>query len=100
MSESPISNPTADHGALSTFVEIEREVEGGWQKVATDGDWETKIRWREGDEEDQLIAQVIWETPGSRAHGTYRVRHFGMATLPSGDRKRFDGTSASFRVGD
>lgn len=92
-------NPTADHDTLSTFVEIERQEEGGWQTVASDGDWETKIQWREGDEEDQLIAQVIWETPGNLALGTYRVRHFGLATLPSGERTRFEGTSAPFQMG-
>lgn len=91
-------NPTADHGALSTFVEIERQVEGEWRKIATDGDWETKIRWREGDEEDQLIAQVIWEIPVTLALGTYRVKHFGLATLPSGERMRFEGTSESFQL--
>ncbi len=92
-------NPTADHGALSTFVEIERQQDGSWQKIATDGDWETKIRWREGDEEDQLVAQIIWETPDTLTAGTYRVRHFGSAALPSGDQKHFEGTSASFQVG-
>ncbi|WOF73671.1 neutral/alkaline non-lysosomal ceramidase N-terminal domain-containing protein [Parvibaculaceae bacterium PLY_AMNH_Bact1] len=93
------ANPTADHGALSTFVEIERQQDGSWQKIATDGDWETKIRWQEGDKEDQLVAQIIWETRDTLTAGTYRVRHFGSATLPSGDQKRFEGTSASFQVG-
>ncbi|AWZ00384.1 neutral ceramidase [Rhodobiaceae bacterium] len=100
VSEFRSGNPTADHDALSTFVEIERQVEGGWEKVATDGDWETKIRWREGDEENQLIAQVLWETPDTLAPGTYKIRHFGLATMQSGDQKRFEGTSASFEVGN
>ncbi len=93
-------NPTADHAALSTFVEIERQEEGAWQKVATDGDWETKIRWLKGDEEQQLIAQVVWETPGDQLPGTYRVKHFGRATEADGKPQPFEGISESFVIGD
>lgn len=91
-------NPTADHDALSTFAEVERQTEEGWEKVATDGDWETKIRWRKGEEHSELIAQVTWETPKDLLPGVYRIRHFGLATVQSGDHKRFEGTSASFQV--
>ncbi len=92
-------NPTADHDALSTFADIERETPEGWANVATDGDWETKIRWRTGDDDGELVAQVIWELPESLAPGTYRVRHFGMASGADGEQTRFEGVSASFRVG-
>ncbi len=91
-------NPTADHGALKTFMEIEREEQGSWARVAGDGDWETKIRWRKGEKEDHLIAQVIWEIPSDLAPGTYRVRHFGQATLANGDRDPFEGISDPLQV--
>jgi neutral ceramidase len=86
-------NPTANHAALTNFLVIEQQDEGVWAPVANDGDWETKIRWRAGDEADQLLAQVIWETPGDLQTGTYRVRHFGQVTAVSGDHQTFEGTS-------
>ncbi len=93
-------NPTANHSALSTFLEVDREEGGEWIRVVSDGDWETKIRWRPGDNEDELIAQIVWETLEDVTPGLYRIRHFGLATLPSGDRERFEGTSAPFQVGE
>lgn len=92
-------SPTADHAALSSFVEIERREEGDWAKVATDGDWETKIRWRKGEEHGELIAQVTWETPKNITPGRYRVRHFGQSTMATGGQKPFEGVSPSFQVG-
>ncbi|MCE7997716.1 MAG: neutral/alkaline ceramidase [Rhodobiaceae bacterium] len=92
-------NPTADHAALSTFVEIQRQEEGDWAKVASDGDWETKIRWRQGEEQGELIAQVTWEAPENITPGRYRVRHFGQSTMATGGQKPFEGVSPSFQVG-
>jgi len=91
-------NPTANHAALSNFLSIEREHEGTWTLVASDGDWETKIRWRAGDEADQLVAQVMWQTPVDLEAGTYRIRHFGQVTTVSGDHQPFEGISAPVAI--
>ncbi len=91
-------NPTANHAALHNFLEIERQSEGIWTSVANDGDWETKIRWRTESEADQLIAQVIWETPGDLQAGTYRIRHFGQMTAASGEHQTFEGTSEALTI--
>jgi neutral ceramidase len=91
-------NPTANHAALRNFLTIEQQVEGAWAPVAGDGDWETKIQWRPGDEADQLIAQVIWETPDGLEPGTYRIRHFGQATLGADELQGFEGISELFEI--
>jgi neutral ceramidase len=74
------ANPSARHEAVSNFLSIEYQHDGEWLTVATDKDWETKIRWRSTEEEDALVAQVIWDIPEGMAAGTYRIRHFGEAT--------------------
>lgn len=92
------ANPTAKHGALSNFLQIEKEQDGAWAAVASDGDWETMIRWRVGEQEDQLIAQVTWKTPKDLAAGIYRIRHFGQATIGADERQGFEGTSEPFEI--
>lgn len=90
-------NPSASHGSLSNFLTVELLYDGEWLAIARDSDWETKILWRQGDGEDQLVAQVVWETPVDLVSGTYRVRHFGQATV-GGVLKPFEATSAPIQI--
>lgn len=93
MAEFWSGNPSANLHDTSSFLLIERKQGDGWVRVAGDGDWETKIRWRRGDSDDQLVAQVIWETPADLEAGSYRITHFGQVTDASGGRRRFEAVS-------
>jgi len=90
-------NPSAKHGSISNFLTIELLHDGKWLPVARDSDWETKIMWRPHEEETQLIAKVIWETPVDLAPGTYRIRHFGQANV-GGILDTFEATSSSIQI--
>lgn len=90
-------NPSADHGSISNFLTVELLYDGEWLPVARDSDWETKILWRQNGPEDQLVAQVIWETPIDLVPGTYRIRHFGQATV-DGALETFEAISASIQI--
>lgn len=91
-------NPSADLQGVSSFLRIERELDDNWVRVASDGDWETKIRWRSGEKDDQLVAQVIWETPDDLDPGTYRITHFGQVTTASGEHQQFEAISGVVQI--
>ena len=91
-------NPSADLRGVSNFLLIEREQEGGWSRVATDADWETKIRWREGSDDDQLVAEVTWETPADLDPGNYRITHYGLVTGVTGEQRRFEAVSGLVQI--
>ncbi|CAA0123544.1 Neutral ceramidase [Halioglobus japonicus] len=69
-------NPTAHYTTGNNFLLVERKTPSGWQVVADDGDWSTRVRWRfEG---DAYIAQLSWEVPEDAPAGDYRISHYGI----------------------
>jgi neutral ceramidase len=87
------ANPTVHYTTGNNFLVVERRTPAGWQAVADDGDWSTRVRWRL--EDDSYIAQLSWEVPGDTPVGEYRLRHSGY----DNDGVEFSGISASFRYG-
>ena len=52
-----------------------RKTKEGWKTIATDGDWNTTVRWRfEG---DSMVATLSWHIPTDIDAGEYRVIHLG-----------------------
>jgi len=86
------SNPTAHFPARTEFLSVERNPGNGWQTVATEANWSTRIRWRE--HETAYIARISWRIPDAAAQGEYRITHAGFG--PNG--KSFSGTSQTFRL--
>ena len=58
---------------------VERKTPAGWQTIATDGDWNTRVRWRAEDE--SIIAKLSWETSAKIEAGAYRLTHLGHDQL-------------------
>jgi neutral ceramidase len=85
------TNPTAHYTTGNNFLLVERRTPSGWQVVADDGDWSTRVRWRF--ENDAYIAQLTWEVPVDLAVGDYRISHRGYDS--AGDA--FSGVSEIFR---
>ncbi|UMG94951.1 neutral/alkaline non-lysosomal ceramidase C-terminal domain-containing protein [Nocardioides sp. TF02-7] len=82
------------HG--STYLTVERRVDGRWRRVADDGDWSTRLRWarlRGGS-----AITITWAVPRQAAPGTYRVRYRGDARAAGGALTPVRGTSPVFRV--
>lgn len=88
------TNPTANYITGNNFLLIERKTAKGWQAIADDGDWSTRIRWRiEG---GPYVAQISWEIPSDTPGGEYRLTHYGYDGVNGG----FSGVSEVIHVND
>lgn len=83
-----------------TFMEVQRLVNGKWQVVATDNDWETKFEWQRIDGFWGTSHAILsWTIPENTAPGTYRLKHYGDKKKPwSGNIVGYTGTSRNFTV--
>lgn len=86
------ANPTAEYGAVDNYLAVEHKTPGGWQSVAKDGDWNTRVRWRT--EADGYLASLSWQVPTDAPAGVYRLVHFGFDK----NRGRFSGQSGELHV--
>jgi neutral ceramidase len=84
----------------STFLKIEKEVDGEWQVAATDADWETKIEWHRT---NALLGEsevtVTWDIPENTPNGIYRISHQGFYKNLVKGTYPYEGISKSFIVG-
>ena len=93
-------HPKNDSKTQSSYLEIQRNVSGSWQTVATDNDWETIYRWKRIDGFwGTSRAEISWNIPADAAPVQYRIHHKG--SYKNGwNRKVYplSGTSNSFTV--
>ncbi|MFT4614856.1 MAG: neutral ceramidase [Bacteroidia bacterium] len=75
-----------------TFLVVEKNSESGWKDLADDGDWQTRVQWRE--EKGGYIAQLSWNIPANAPTGEYRLRHRGYDAQGTA----FTATSENFLV--
>jgi neutral ceramidase len=82
-----------------TYLTVERQADHGWEKVADDGDWTTKLRWHGGAGGTSQIT-ITWDIPDTQQPGTYRVRYFGDVrdTEGPGPLRAVDSTTRTFTV--
>ena len=86
------ANPTAHYPKGSNFLLVERKTATGWEVVANDGDWNTRVRWRS--EDDAYVAELSWEVPLDATAGDYRISHIGYDK----GGKSFSGVSDVIRI--
>jgi neutral ceramidase len=92
------ANLSNDQRRRRTFLEVEREEDHRWVRVADDGDWATKLRWARPSRSRSRIT-VSWDIPTDAAPGRYRIRHHGDTTDFHGRLTGYTGTTSAFRVG-
>ncbi|MFC0627509.1 neutral/alkaline ceramidase [Kribbella deserti] len=80
-----------------TFLEVQRQVNGQWVRVADDGDWSTRYRWTRLGIADSK-ATISWTIPSSATPGTYRIFHRGDSKALNGTITGFTGSSRTFTV--
>jgi hypothetical protein len=56
-----------------SYLTVERDQAGQWKRVASDGDWATRIEWHCNDE--QWTATMTWHIPRETTAGTYRMSY-------------------------
>lgn len=91
------AHPNNDLHHDGTYLVVERRADNGWSRVATDGDFETRLRWQR----DGIAASKVtttWDVPADAEPGTYRIRYFGDAKPLLGAVRAFTGTSPTFTV--
>jgi len=71
--------------------------DGGWRRVADDGDWSTLLRWaRDGVAASKVT--VSWDIPSDAEPGRYRIRYDGDAKPLAGEPRPVSGTTREFTV--
>ncbi|CCH31640.1 neutral/alkaline ceramidase [Actinosynnema sp. NPDC047251] len=92
-------HPKNDLHRNGTFLEVQRLVNGRWTRVADDGDWTTRYRWKRVGVANSE-ATVTWDIPAGTAAGRYRLVHHGdWKSGWTGAISPFTGTSRTFTVG-
>lgn len=86
-----------DYMTQSTFLTVERNVNGEWKVVAVDGDWETKFQWKRQNAAESIIT-ITWNIPTSVQPGTYRIQTYGTSKNVFDEYTPYVGTSATFSV--
>jgi neutral ceramidase len=85
------ANPSRHYTTGNKYLLVERRTQSGWEFVADDSDWSTRVRWRS--EGDAYIAQLSWVVPLDTPAGDYRIKHYGVDTAGVA----FSGVSEVFR---
>ena len=86
------ANPTVNFPKGKNYLLVERKTAAGWQRVADDGDWSTRVRWQL--KANAYVAELSWEVPQQTPPGEYRLSHFGFDAAGSA----FSGTSSAFEI--
>ena len=87
------AHPRNDLMSGSSYLYIDREVDGQWNVVATDDDWWTRFTYVRNGVGDEAV--VEWQVPPGTEPGTYRIRYQGV----SGDEP-YSGISDAFVLKD
>jgi neutral ceramidase len=91
------ANPNHDLHRGATYLVVEREADGGWTRIADDGDWETKLHWKRDRRRESRVT-ISWDIPADIAPGDYRIRYFGDALGSGGTLTAFTGSTEPFTV--
>ncbi|KAK3381438.1 Neutral/alkaline nonlysosomal ceramidase [Podospora didyma] len=95
------ANPRNNLRLEGTYAAIEKLAADGttWSQVRSDEDWSLVYTWTRTNFVLGYSSVVIsWETSGSDAAGTYRVKYYGDSKPLIGSIKAFFGTSNSFTL--
>ena len=81
-----------------TYLAVERQADDGWVRVADDGDWTTKLRWRPRRGVSEIT--ITWDVPADADPGQYRIRYLGDARDRPGAvaLRPIDAVTAPFQV--
>jgi neutral ceramidase len=89
--------PNNDLRRGGSYLEVQRETAGGWQRIADDGDWSTKFHWRRAGRAGSCVS-IEWDVPSDAAAASYRIVYRGDVLDASGALRPFSGVTASFEI--
>jgi len=91
------ANPRNNFRTQDSFLTVEKLVNGKWEVILTDGDWDTKFQWDSYEVFGSYIT-VQWTIDASTEPGTYIIRHFGDSKDIYGTITPYQGASNQFQV--
>lgn len=95
-------HPQNNYKTMSSFMEVQRKVDGNWVTVLTDNDFATKFNWIRDTAADCLacsFAKLEWTIATDTPTGTYRIRHKGhWKSGWDGKIRSYTGSSRTFSV--
>lgn len=95
-------HPQNNFKIMSSFMEVQRKIDGSWVTVLTDNDFSTKFNWIRDTAADCLacsFAKLEWTIASDMPTGTYRLRHQGhWKSGWDGKIRSYSGSSRSFSV--
>ena len=102
-------NPDNAYPGEKSYVEIQRLTDSGYQTIATDDDWSTKVRWIQplpaqtdpattAPAPQALRCEVTWDMPEETMAGTYRIVHNGSYETTDGTVHFFSSATQDFKV--
>eukprot|EP00008_Paramoeba_atlantica_P014265 CAMPEP_0201492124 /NCGR_PEP_ID=MMETSP0151_2-20130828/32086_1 /ASSEMBLY_ACC=CAM_ASM_000257 /TAXON_ID=200890 /ORGANISM="Paramoeba atlantica, Strain 621/1 / CCAP 1560/9" /LENGTH=730 /DNA_ID=CAMNT_0047878791 /DNA_START=59 /DNA_END=2251 /DNA_ORIENTATION=- len=95
------ANPSGNYMTESSFLYVERLEGSEWTQYRSDGDWDTKFKWKPSNLKVPTESVVVcsWQLDGGVESGTYRIKHQGYyPTLLGGYTHYYSGYSSSFTV--
>ncbi|MFD7076842.1 neutral/alkaline non-lysosomal ceramidase N-terminal domain-containing protein [Nocardioides sp. NPDC059952] len=91
------AHPNNDLHHEGSYLTVERRTPDGWQRIADDGDWSTKLHWQRYGVAASKVT-ITWDVPEDVTPGSYRIRYFGDARSLLGTIRSISGTSPTFSV--
>ncbi|MGH3744718.1 MAG: neutral/alkaline non-lysosomal ceramidase N-terminal domain-containing protein [Mycobacteriales bacterium] len=91
------TSPNNDLHRGGTHWQVQRRQDGGWVRVADDGDWSTRLWWTRSETAGSRVT-LTWETPGD-AQGRFRFVYHGARRHADGHVEPLVVATRSFRVG-
>ncbi|MFS1512749.1 neutral/alkaline ceramidase [Chengkuizengella sp. SCS-71B] len=92
-------HPNNNFRTESTYLEVQQLINGEWEVIADDGDWETKFLWnRESTLFGTSSSTIEWDIPTNADDGTYRIVHYGAYQTITGKVYEYTGISSEFTI--
>lgn len=92
-------HPNNNFRTDSTYLKVQKKVEGEWVTVANDWDWETVFRWkRRSVVAGTSLAKIEWTIPENAEPGIYRIVHQGTRKKIFNRYEDYIGYSKEFLV--
>jgi len=91
-------NPDNNYMTQSSYLTVDMNVNGSWNTILYDGDWETKMLWKRHGVDNNLIT-IEWSIIDGTQPGQYRITHSGYSKEAiTGKLHSYTGTSSTFTV--
>jgi neutral ceramidase len=92
------AHPKNNFRTQDTFLAIQQLINGQWQTIRTDRDWDTEYHWQRNGVANSLVT-ITWRTNQATQAGQYRIAQYGdWKAFWSGKISPYTGYSSAFTI--